>query len=264
MAQDFSQLDKPIQFLKGVGPKRSEAFGRMGIVTARDLLYHVPRRYDDASTIQPVSSLDVGMDATAVGRVRSKGIVPTRSGLRIFQAVLQDESGMITCAWPGQPWLDRKDPEGGPPPRHGPGEVLPRSAAPAPGVHPPGEGRGGGRRRAPRDHLRVLSCQRRGPPVGPPAGLFEEPGLASRAGRGRRVPGRPESGTDLGLIPLGRALDVLHRPTTLARWRRAAGGLAFDELFFLQLVQAQVRFQQTEAQPGIAFRAHQRAHQTPP
>ena len=72
MAQDFSQLDKPIQFLKGVGPKRSETFGRMGIVTARDLLYHVPRRYDDASTIQPLGSLDVGMDGTAVGRAGSR------------------------------------------------------------------------------------------------------------------------------------------------------------------------------------------------
>jgi len=108
MTHDFSQLDKPVQFLKGVGPKRSEALGRMGIVTARDLLYHVPRRYDDASTIQPVSALEVGMDATAVGRVRSKGVIPTRSGLRIFQAVLKDDTGMITCAWPGQPWLDRK------------------------------------------------------------------------------------------------------------------------------------------------------------
>ena len=98
MTHDFSQLDKPVQFLKGVGPKRSEALGRMGIVTARDLLYHVPRRYDDASTIQPVSALEVGMGATAVGRVRSKGVIPTRSGLRIFQAVLKDDTGMITCA----------------------------------------------------------------------------------------------------------------------------------------------------------------------
>ena len=66
---EFSQLDRPIQFLKGVGPKRAEAFGRMGIATARDLLYHVPRRYDDASTVSPIGGLDVGMDATAVGRV---------------------------------------------------------------------------------------------------------------------------------------------------------------------------------------------------
>ena len=51
---NFFRLDKPVQFLKGVGPVRAEALGRMGIVTARDLLYHVPRRYDDASTIEPM------------------------------------------------------------------------------------------------------------------------------------------------------------------------------------------------------------------
>ena len=53
MSTDFSLLDKPVQFLKGVGPRRSEALQRMGLVTARDVLYHVPRRYDDASTVRP-------------------------------------------------------------------------------------------------------------------------------------------------------------------------------------------------------------------
>src|SRR4051812_5642353 len=84
----------------------------MGILTARDLLYHLPRRYDDASTVQPIGKLDVGMDATVVGRVRSRGTIPTRSGLKVFQAVLQDGSGMITCSWPGQPWLDRRIQDG--------------------------------------------------------------------------------------------------------------------------------------------------------
>ncbi|MGD8871606.1 MAG: OB-fold nucleic acid binding domain-containing protein, partial [Gemmatimonadota bacterium] len=104
----YSHLDRPVQFLKGVGPKRSDAFARMGVRTARDLLYHVPRRYDDASTVRPIGGLEVGEDVTALGRVRSKGVIPTRRGLRIFQAVIEDESGMITAAWPGQPWLDRK------------------------------------------------------------------------------------------------------------------------------------------------------------
>ena len=91
---DLSQLDKPVQFLKGVGPRRSEALARMGILSARDLLFHVPRRYDDASTVHPIAGMEVGMEATAVGRVKSSGVIPTRSGLRIFQAVLQDETGM--------------------------------------------------------------------------------------------------------------------------------------------------------------------------
>ena len=104
----LTRLDKPVQFLKGVGPKRAEHLQRMGILTARDLLYHVPRRYDDASTITPVALAEVGMDVTLTGEVRSKGIVPTRSGLRIFQAVIQDDSGIITCSWPGQPWVERR------------------------------------------------------------------------------------------------------------------------------------------------------------
>ena len=95
----------PVTYLKGVGPTRAEQLRRLGIVTARDLLFHIPRRYEDASTVRPISSLEPGMDATIVGRVVSKGIIPTRKGLRIFQAVVRDESGIIEASWPGQPEL---------------------------------------------------------------------------------------------------------------------------------------------------------------
>ena len=37
--------DTPVQFLKGVGPQRAEAFERMGVRTIEDLLYHIPHRY---------------------------------------------------------------------------------------------------------------------------------------------------------------------------------------------------------------------------
>ena len=252
MSQDFSQLDKPIQFLKGVGPRRSEAFGRMGIVTARDLLYHVPRRYDDASTIQPVGSLEVGMDSTAVGRVRSKGTVPTRSGLRIFQAVLQDESGMITCAWPGQPWLDRRIRKG---------DLL-LVTGPVKFFH--------GRQLQPREFtlLEREGEEEEGEAQGTifvsyPASE-EVPQWVLRRVFGKNLdwllkeveaeeymgPGDREG---LGLNTLSEALAALHRPSTLERVEEGRRRLAFDELFFLQLVQAQVRFQQTEAQPGVTF-----------
>jgi ATP-dependent DNA helicase RecG len=100
-------LDMPVTYLKGVGPRRAESLRRLGIVTARDLLYHIPHRYEDASTVRPISSLEPGMDATVFGRVVSKGIIPTRRGLRIFQAVVRDDSGVIEASWPGQPFLDR-------------------------------------------------------------------------------------------------------------------------------------------------------------
>src|SRR6185312_15388515 len=101
-------LDTPVTYLKGVGPVRAEALRRLGIVTAGDLLFHVPHRYEDATTVAPIKSLEPGMHGTVIGTVISKGVIPTRKGLRIFQAVLRDDSGMIEVSWPGQPFLGRQ------------------------------------------------------------------------------------------------------------------------------------------------------------
>src|SRR5690242_1940913 len=100
-------LATPVTYLKGVGPRRAEALRRLHVLTAGDLLYHLPHRYEDASTVTPIASLEPGMQATVIGTVISKGIIPTRKGLRIFQAVVRDDSGMIEVSWPGQPYLDR-------------------------------------------------------------------------------------------------------------------------------------------------------------
>jgi len=245
----YSQLDRPIQFLKGVGPRRADAFATMGITTARELLYHVPRRYDDASTVQPIRELRVGMDATAIGRVRSRGVIPTRKGLRIFQAVIQDESGMITVAWPGQAWLERKIQEG---------DVL-LVTGPVRFFH--------GHQLQPREHT-VLA--RRGEDAGRtgtvfvtyPAseavsqwvlrGVFEKnlDALLSWADDDEYL--SDEARSAHGLLRLSEALALLHRPSAPTDARAGRRRLAFDELFFLQVMQARVRWRQTEAQPGIA------------
>src|SRR5438132_612912 len=101
-------LTSPVKFLKGVGPKRAEALQRLGVRTAGDLLYHVPHRYLDATTVTPLARAMVGQEVTCVGRVVSTGVLPTRRGLRVFRAVLKDESGLLECAWPGRPFLERQ------------------------------------------------------------------------------------------------------------------------------------------------------------
>ncbi len=254
---NFFRLDKPVQFLKGVGPVRAEALGRMGIVTARDLLYHVPRRYDDASTIEPLGRLEVGADVTAVGRIRSKGVIPTRKGLRIFQAVLQDDSGMITCAWPGQPWLERKLHEGdlllvtG---RvkffHGrqlhPREftVLARASDDSPAAAGAQVAKG---------HVFSTYPASEEVPQWVLRGLFEKnlDVLLTEVAEEEYLTGEERS--RLSLPGLGDALGALHRPSSLSAAETARRRLAFDELFFLQLVQAQVRYQETALKPGLVF-----------
>jgi ATP-dependent DNA helicase RecG len=249
----YSQLDRPVQFLKGVGPKRSDALKRLAIGTARDLLFHVPRRYHDASEITPVASLEVGQEATALGRVRSKGVIPTRSGLRIFQAVLEDDSGYITCSWPGQPWLDRRIREGD--------RLL--VSGPVKHFH--------GRQIHPREFT-LLGREGRDEDGDSTGQIFvaypateEVPQWVLRRIFGANldwlletIPTEEYLSADrlqeLSLLPLGEALRQLHRPASLAEAEEGRVRLAFDELFFLQLVQALARHRETEVEPGITFR----------
>ncbi len=250
----FSLLDRPIQFLKGVGPARAEAFVRMGVRTARDLLYWVPRRYDDASHVDRISAAEVGTDVTIVGRVISKGIVPTRRGLRIFQAVLQDDSGMITAAWPGQPWLDRKISKGD--------RIL--ASGPVKFFH--------GRQIQPKEMTHLSRDDEEGDGasegtifVSYPA-TEELPQWVLRSVIAKnldalldRVEEEEEvwSGEELAsldLMGLREALAVMHRPRSLPEVEGGRQRLAFDELFFLQLVQARARHQVAQDPSGIRFK----------
>ncbi|HKK93120.1 MAG TPA: OB-fold nucleic acid binding domain-containing protein, partial [Longimicrobiales bacterium] len=253
---DFSLLEKPVQFLKGVGPRRAEHFRRMGLLTARDVLYHVPRRYDDASTVQDISDLDVGMDANVVGRIRTKGVIPTRARLRIFQAILEDDSGRITAAWPGQPWLDRKLREGD--------TVL--VSGPVKFFH--------GKQIQPREYTilqRASDADGDGAVVEADGTVFVtypasedvpqwvlrtvfEKNLDALLDLVAREEWLPESvRSELQLLPLRDALDRLHRPATPSEAEFGRRRLAFDELFFLQLVQAIVRHRERVERPGIRF-----------
>ena len=60
-------LDMPVTYLKGVGPARAEMLRRLGIVTARDLLFHIPHRYEDASTIKPIGPANSSNQAMPSG-----------------------------------------------------------------------------------------------------------------------------------------------------------------------------------------------------
>ena len=88
-------LDSEVQFLKGVGPRNATALAKIGLTTVRDILYHVPRRYEDRRNIPPIGSLRIGQFATVKGRPSSSpsvskaaraspnaGRQPTRSVIR--------------------------------------------------------------------------------------------------------------------------------------------------------------------------------------
>jgi len=245
----FTQLDRPIQYLKGVGPKRAESLTRMRIAKARDLLYHIPRRYDDASTITPIGEIRVGLDVNVVGSVRSKGVIPTRRGLRIFQVVLEDDTGMMTVSWPGQPWLERKIREG---------DVL-LVSGPVRFFH--------GQQLQPREFTTISRGE--DGEAHPDGTIFvsypasdDVPQWVLRTVFEKNLDQLLEWADDdeylspaarewLGLLRLEEALSALHRPARLSDAEAGRKRLAFDELFFLQLVHAQARRRATEIEAGI-------------
>ena len=99
-------LSTPLQFLKGVGPRKAADLKRAGLITVEDLLYRLPFRYEDRSRMQPIASLRPGQRAAVLGDIKSAHVATTRRrGFKIFHAVVADRSGAIRCSWMNQAFL---------------------------------------------------------------------------------------------------------------------------------------------------------------
>ena len=99
-------MQTPLQFLKGVGPRKAADLKKAGLNTVEDLLFRFPRRYEDRSRMQAIISLRPGMTAAISGKVLNAGLAHTRRpGFKLFSALVQDESGQIQAVWPNQAFL---------------------------------------------------------------------------------------------------------------------------------------------------------------
>jgi ATP-dependent DNA helicase RecG len=104
MSEDV--LATPLQYLKGVGPRRAADLARAGLVTVEDLLYRFPIRYEDRGRLQPIASIKPGQTASIAGRILSCGLRSTRRpGFKIFEALVGDPSGALRATWLNQPYL---------------------------------------------------------------------------------------------------------------------------------------------------------------
>ncbi|HKZ83618.1 MAG TPA: ATP-dependent DNA helicase RecG [Anaerolineae bacterium] len=92
-------LDSPATSIPGIGPSIAEKLGRLGVKTIRDLLFCLPRRYDDFTALRPINRLQYGEEVTIIGSVWEVGMRRTRGGAQIVQATISDGSGTIQCTW---------------------------------------------------------------------------------------------------------------------------------------------------------------------
>lgn len=94
----FQQMSQPVQFLKGVGPKIAELLDKKNISTIEDLLYFLPRRYEDRRSIKSIARLQFGQRETFIGTVLSAEIKKYRR-VRVFEIRAMDDSGIIKAVW---------------------------------------------------------------------------------------------------------------------------------------------------------------------
>jgi len=94
--QDVTQT--PLRRLRGLGTQRSAELEKIGLKTAADLLYYLPRRYLDRSTTVKCRDLREGLEATVVGKISSTRM--TQFGRRPrFELVLADGTGFLRCVF---------------------------------------------------------------------------------------------------------------------------------------------------------------------
>jgi ATP-dependent DNA helicase RecG len=102
------ELSMPIQFIKGVGPKKARLFETLGVRTVEDLLWFLPRRYEDRSVITCIRDVVPGMQATISGRVRSCAVKTTSARrMTILELTVEDATGMLQGIFFNQPYLEQ-------------------------------------------------------------------------------------------------------------------------------------------------------------
>ena len=92
-------LETPIQFVKGVGPKLAETLARRNVTTVEDALYLIPNRYEDRRELRKVVALRPGLLEVFAGRVLSAASQRTRGGKLFFEVLIGDDSGSVVCKW---------------------------------------------------------------------------------------------------------------------------------------------------------------------
>ena len=253
MSEEF--LNQDVRYVKGVGEKRADVWADAhGVRTVRDLLHFYPRRYLDRTTVTPVGRLQESPDpVTVVGTVQSTSVVPGKNQKR-FELILQGEQGgRMKCTWfQGVWWVRKAFEEGDQVAFHGKVEKYGRWFSM---THPDFD--------TLNDEGALLDTGRI-VPLYPGGEAMSNVGLTSRSVRRILYTLFKEHGLKLketlpdwmvetyDLMEGRVALRAIHFPKSQAELADAKRRLKFEELFYIQLLLAQMRQEQEEV-AGPAF-----------
>jgi ATP-dependent DNA helicase RecG len=270
------QMDSPVQYIKGIGPRRAEALAAKGLQTLEDLIYYLPFRYEDRSNPRRIAELQPGEMATLICEVRGSALLRTRR-MPIFEMTVGDIGdtappvfgkrvrNTIKCMWFNARYLEG---------RFKPGQVLALY-----GKVEADDWHGGLKIMQPQiEILGQSGDEEQDLPASLETGrivpIYESAAKGTMNARWfRKIVRRaleemtpdlpdvipPSLREKLGLIPRQEAFWKVHWPdenvslSQLQGWRTPAHiRLIFEELFFLELG-LEIKRRKLRQQPGIAF-----------
>ncbi|MEP7292579.1 MAG: OB-fold nucleic acid binding domain-containing protein, partial [Chloroflexota bacterium] len=101
-------LNASVEIVKGVGPRMAQLLNKLGIFTINDLLFFLPRRYDDYTKLNQISHLQPNTLAIVVGTVRHTEIRIAQRGRKDFFMVVDDGTAKMGVTFFGQYYLQRQ------------------------------------------------------------------------------------------------------------------------------------------------------------
>ncbi len=98
-------LESPVTNVKGIGPQMAKSLERLGIQTLGDLLFYLPRRYDDYTRLTPINKLRPEIVTTVIGTVRRTEVVVGKNNRKDFVMDVDDGTALMTVRFFGQHYL---------------------------------------------------------------------------------------------------------------------------------------------------------------
>ena len=103
----MNDLNKEIQFVKGIGPKRAEKLHKLNIFTLKDLIYYFPRQYEDRSKVKKINQLENEEKVTIKGVITRMDSYSPKKGMNIIRMDMRDDTGYIKLSFFNQEYIKR-------------------------------------------------------------------------------------------------------------------------------------------------------------
>lgn len=98
-------LETEVKYVKGVGEKVAQLLAKLNLYTLNDLLYYLPRRYEDRTQFRKIRYARPGEAATFAGKLVTVDNIKVRTNMTLTKAFIDDGSGAIELVWYNQPYM---------------------------------------------------------------------------------------------------------------------------------------------------------------